>query len=139
MLELVAIYREISGRIVRCPTCRDWWWYSGSKHVHVGREFYVCGCGLEHPTGCIEWAHLNALGRRRYFFSQLTILWLIGVGVLPMVLVSPFIPRGDLVYIFLFSALATLAPMLPVWLFKYWNVQQSLSRLPREWSESVSA
>lgn len=124
MLELIAIIREILNRLKRCPVCGERWWYAGSKHI------LVCRCGIKHPTGRLEWARLTRRQRRQYYFSQLTLLWLVGVGLLPPLLLIPFLPHEETAPIAIGSFVAACIPVLPVLAFKYWNVRRSLARVP---------
>ena len=130
VLELIAIIREIQQRLKRCPVCGERWWYPGSKHILVGREFFVCRCGIKHPTGRMEWARLTCRQRRQYYFSQLTLLWLVGVGLLPPLILIPLLSRDETVPIAVGSFVAACIPVLPVLTFKYWHVRRSLARVP---------
>ena len=78
----------------------------------------------------MEWARLTCRQRRQYYFSQLTLLWLVGVGLLPPLILIPLLARDETVPVAVGAFVAACVPVLPVLAFKYWNVRRSLARVP---------
>jgi len=69
----------------KCPYCGSTWAprFSNQPVVRVGREFYVCKCGIGWPTGATEWVHLTEKQKRAYLVSTAE------VGLLLMATVAP--------------------------------------------------
>lgn len=65
----------------KCPTCRQTWspQLSQAAVIRIGKEAFVCKCGIAWPTGRVEWAHITPRMRRSYFLSTaeigVLILW----------------------------------------------------------------
>lgn len=119
-----------------CPECGQTWSERVVQHtseIRVGKEVFVCKCGIEHPTGNIEWAHLDSRQRKSYFF---------GSAEIGTVAIATFMP-GLFGYFIgdygLRSALAAaswgflvgLAFAGFLWSVRMVNVKLSLSRCPR--------
>lgn len=56
----------------KCPTCGQTSsrLVEKSTEVRVGKEVFRCKCGIEHPIGNVEWAHLDPKQRTDYFFGS---------------------------------------------------------------------
>ena len=69
----------------KCPDCGSTWstQLSQQRVIRLGKEFYVCKCKKQWPTGHTEWAHLTPEQRKEYFFSTAEI------GVLLICTVCP--------------------------------------------------
>ncbi len=69
----------------KCPDCGSTWsaQLSQQEVIRLGKEFYVCKCKKQWPTGHAEWANLTAEQRKEYFFSTAE------AGVLLLWTVSP--------------------------------------------------
>lgn len=56
----------------KCIHCGQTWgehlW--DSAEPRVGKESFVCRCGIKHSTGWVEWAHMLPKRRFDYFFSS---------------------------------------------------------------------
>lgn len=52
----------------KCPTCRQTWspQLSHAAAIQIGKEVFVCKCGIAWPTGRVEWAHITPRMRRSY-------------------------------------------------------------------------
>lgn len=118
----------------KCPTCGQTWstQLSQADVIRLGKEHFVCKCGIEWPTKHIEWAHLTPAQRRSYFLSTAEIGVLI-LAPLTGGLFTLFIARkpwlgllsglaGGLVVAALFVA--------AMWSLKYVFVKLSLRRCP---------
>jgi hypothetical protein len=68
LLQLVLFFQKFQ----RCPNCGDRW---NSGKSGIGKELYVCKCGIGHSTGQVEWAHLDPKTKRDYF------LWNTEIGM----------------------------------------------------------
>ncbi|MGH9531427.1 MAG: hypothetical protein ACRD2Q_03485 [Terriglobales bacterium] len=69
----------------KCPTCGRTWsaQLSQSAVTRIGKEVFVCKCGIEWPTGRVEWFRLTPRQQRAYFFSE------VEVGVLAICTLVP--------------------------------------------------
>jgi hypothetical protein len=68
ILQLILYFQNLQ----RCPKCGDRW---NGKKAGLGKEVYFCKCGDAHPTGRLEWVHLDPKVKREYF------LWNTEIGM----------------------------------------------------------
>jgi len=78
-----------------CPDCGENWaaQLSQSRVIRLGKEFYICKCNKQWPTGRVEWSHLSREQRRTYFVSTAEIGVLVICTIMPA-LFGYFIGNG---------------------------------------------
>lgn len=118
----------------KCPTCKQTWsaQLSHADVVRIGKEVFICKCGVAWETGHVEWAHLTPAQRRGYFLSTAEI----GVFILaPFVggLFAFFVARNrwfGLVWGLLGGFVVAAVAVAFMWSLKYVFVRLSLRRCP---------
>lgn len=120
----------------KCPTCGQTWssrLVENSTEMRVGKEVFVCKCGIEHPTGNVEWAHLDPKQRKSYFFGSAEIGAVIICTLLPA-LFAYFVANGWTSALTAggYGLLFGLAVVAVLWSVRMVNVRVSLRRCPHD-------
>lgn len=120
----------------KCPTCGQTWssrLVENSTEVRVGKEVFVCKCGTTHPTGNVEWAHLDAKQRKGYFFGSAEIGSVIICTFFPA-LFAYLVMNGwhSALTAAMWGFLFGLAVVALLWSVRMVNVRLSLRRCPHD-------
>jgi|GEM_PF-4413949 len=120
----------------RCPSCGSTWstrLIEQTSEIRLGKEEFVCECGISYKTGNIEWAHLDEKQRRGYFFSSVE-AGIVVICTLVPPLFAYFVAdgwRSAFKTAAWGTAIAAVFVLLS-WAIKAICVKQSLRRLPHE-------